>query len=142
MIARIAAAAIGVPMLALVTVLIWGALRGPAPPAIVDRQSAPSASLSEQLSEGLIEIEVYLPGDRTYLINVRFSSDPTSTILSGMPPDVTMATADMHMGGFSPPLELISAGVWQAGGKVTMAGNWIISVGYGQDFAELPFRVK
>lgn len=34
MIARIAAAAIGVPMLALVTVLIWGALRGPVPPAI------------------------------------------------------------------------------------------------------------
>ena len=142
MIARITAALIGLPLLALIAVFIWGALRGPVQPGPTDRQSAPSASLSEQTSEGLIEVEVYLPGDMTYLIDIRFSPDPTSTILSGIPPEVTMAMAGMNMAGFSPPLELISAGVWRARGGMTMPGNWIISVGYGEDFAELLFRIE
>lgn len=139
MIAKITAALIGIPLLVLLAMLAWGGLRGPTVPT---DQTQPAATLSEQLSEGLIEAQVYVLGDLSYRIDIQFSPDTTSNILSGMPPDVIMAMATMHMDGFDPPLELVGAGMWRTVGKLPMAGDWILNVGYGDDFAEVNFSVE
>lgn len=139
MIAKITAALIGIPLLVLLAMLAWGGLRGPTVPT---DQTQPAATLSEQLSEGLIEAQVYVLGDLSYRIEIQFSPDTTSNILSGMPPDVIMAMATMHMDGFDPPLELVGAGMWRTVGKLPMAGDWILNVGYGDDFAEVIFSVE
>ena len=142
MIAKITSALIGVPLLAFLALLAWGGLRGPTAPTRTADQTQPAATLSEQLSEGLIEAQVYVLGDLSYRIDIQFSPDTTSTILSGMPPDVVLATATMHMDGFDPPLEFVGAGMWRTVGKLPMAGDRILNVGYGDDFAEVIFSVE
>lgn len=138
---RIIAAALGLAMLALVAVFAWGGSRGPAPAEQGLAGNGPAATLSEQLSEGLIEAQVHLSGGLDYRIDIQFSPDPTSTIPFSLRPEVNFSMADMHMDGFDPPLELVGAGVWRTQGKMPMAGRWIMSVGYGEEFAELSFRV-
>ena len=142
MIAKIASAVIGILLLAFLALLVWGGLRGPTAPADGVDISQPAETLSEQLSEGLIEAQVYVLGDLSYRIDIQFSPEPTSTILDGMPPEVIMAMATMHMDGFDPPLELVGSGMWRTVGKLPMAGDWILNVGYGDDFAEVNFSVE
>ncbi|WP_054005301.1 hypothetical protein [Cypionkella psychrotolerans] len=142
MIAKITSALIGIPLLALLAVLAWGGLRSPTSQTAPGNQSQPAATLSEQLSEGLIEAQVYVLGDLSYRIDIQFSPEATSTIPASMPPDVIMAMVSMHMDGFDPPLELLGAGMWRTQGKLPMAGDWILNVGYGDDFAEATFNVE
>lgn len=142
MIAKITSAVIGIPLLALLALLAWSGLRGPNNPAATADQTQPAATLSEQLSDGLIEAQVYVLGDLSYLIDIQFSPETTSTILTVTPPDVVMAMVTMHMDGFDPPLELVGAGMWRTQGKLPMAGDWILNVGYGDDFAEVTFKVE
>ena len=132
----------GFPMLALAALFAWGGLHDPAPSRAEGAIGKPAVILSEQLGDGLIEAQVYLPGDLTYRIDIQFSPDAASTVFYGARPDVVFAMADMHMDGFDPPLELVGTGAWRTQGKVPMAGRWILSVGYGEDFAEVMFLVK
>ena len=61
---------------------------------------------------------------------------------AGMRPDVNFAMAAMHMDGVTPPLALVEAGVWRAKVKLPMAGRWIVSVGFGEEFAEVEFDAR
>lgn len=140
--AKVTSAVIGVALLVLIAMLAWGGLRSPAPSAGAGDPSQPVAELSEQLSEGLIEAQVYALGDLNYRIEVQFSPEATSTTLTGVPPEVIMAMVTMHMDGFDPPLELVGAGAWRTVGKLPMAGDWILNVGYGDDFAEVLFKIE
>ena len=142
MIAKITSALIGIPLLAFLAMLAWGGLRGPSAPTGTADQTQPAATLSEQFSEGLIEAQVYVLGNLSYRIEVQFSPEANSTALSGVSPDVVMAMVTMHMDGFDPPLELVGAGAWRTVGKLPMAGDWILNVGYGDDFAEVVFTVN
>lgn len=142
MTANITSAVIGILLLALLAMLAWGGLRGPSNPAATADQTQPAAILSEQLSDGLIEAQVYVLGNLSYRIDIQFSPETTSTILTGVPPDVVLAMATMHMDGFDPPLELVGAGMWRTQGKLPMAGDWILNVGSGDDFAEVTFNVE
>ncbi len=98
--------------------------------------------MSEQLSDGLIEAQIYLEGDLAYRIDIQFTPNATSTIPISLRPDVILAMADMHRDGFDPPLELIGAGEWRTRGKVPMAGQWIMNAGYGDEFAEVTFAIE
>ena len=142
MIAKITSALIGIPLLAFLAMLAWGGLRGPSAPTGTADQTQPAATLSEQLSEGLIEAQVYVLSNLSYRIEVQFSPEANSTTLSSVPPDVVLAMVTMHMDGFDPPLELVEAGAWRTVGKLPMAGDWILNVGYGDDFAEVVFTVN
>jgi hypothetical protein len=134
MIVKIASALFGLPMLVLMALFAWGALRsGP---------EAETDSTAEQLSDGLIEAQVYMTGDLNYRIEVQFSPDPTSNIPSSMPPDVVLSMTTMHMDGFDQPLELVGPGAWRSKGKIPMAGMWIMNVGYGDEFAEVLFAAE
>jgi hypothetical protein len=142
MIVKIASALFGLPMLVLVALFAWGALRS-GPEADTDStEGQPAAILSEQLSDGLIEAQVYMTGDLNYRIEVQFSPDPTSNIPSTMPPDVVLSMTTMHMDGFDQPLELVGPGAWRSKGKIPMAGMWIMNVGYGDEFAEVLFAAE
>ena len=61
---------------------------------------------------------------------------------AGMRPDVNFAMAAMHMDGVTPPLALVEAGVWRADVKLPMAGRWVVSVGFGEEFAEVEFDAR
>lgn len=139
---KILAAFVGLPMLAFVVLLFWGgAVQSPdAEP--IDASGGPVAVMSEQLSDGLIEAQVYLTGNLGYQIDIQFSPEAGSTIAATMPPDVNLAMVDMHMDGYTLPLELIGSGAWRSKGKMPMAGKWIMSIGFGDEFAELTFDVK
>ncbi|WP_156317634.1 hypothetical protein [Cypionkella psychrotolerans] len=98
--------------------------------------------MSEQLTDGLIEAQVYLTGNLGYQINIQFSPVEASTIAATMRPDVNLAMVDMHMDGYTLPLELIGAGAWRSKGKMPMAGLWVMSIGFGDEFAEVTFDAK
>jgi hypothetical protein len=50
--------------------------------------------------------------------------------------------AAMHMDGVTPPLALVETGVWRAKVELPMAGRWIVSVGFGEEFAEVEFDAR
>lgn len=137
---KIIAALIGAPIILLVAVFGWGALRGPTHLNAAIDQTQPTATLSEQLSEGLLETQVFALGNLNYRIEIQFSPEATSTSLTGVPPVVILSMAKMEMEGFQPPLELVGAGAWRSVGQLPMAGDWIMNVGYGDDFIEVPFK--
>lgn len=142
MIIKAVCALIGLPVLALVGLFVWGGLRsGPAPLSESDAL-IPAAILSEQLSDGMIEAQVYVLGNLGYRIEIQFSPSFTSNISSTMPPEVSLSMESMHMDGLNQPLELVGNGAWQGQGEVPMAGIWIVNVGYGDEFAEVPFAAR
>lgn len=142
MILKIITALVGIPLMALIAMLVWTGLRGPTAQTDGSGQNQPAVTLKEQLTDGLFEAQVYLPGDKTYKIDIQFSPEPTSTIMNGMPPEVVMSMVTMGMEGFVPSLELVGAGMWRTAGKLPMAGDWILNVGYGDDFVEVRFNVQ
>lgn len=139
MLIKIAAALFGVPMLAFAALFIWVGLRAGPQPGPDSEAGRPAATLSEQLSDGLIEAQVYVLGDLAYRIEIQFSPGSTSNIPSTMPPDVNLSMASVHMDGFELPLELVGPGEWRSQGKIPMTGMWIMNVGYGDEFAEVLF---
>lgn len=142
MLIKIASALFGLPMLALAALLAWGALRTSPQSEPDPRAEQPAAILSEQLSDGLIEAQIYMTGDLNYRIEIQFSPEATSNIPSTMPPEVVLSMTTMHMDGFDQPLELLGPGEWRSQGKIPMAGMWIMNVGYGDEFAELLFAAE
>lgn len=139
---RLVAAFLGLLVVVFTGFFVWAALRGPNPPQRIAGEGSPVKTLSEQLSDGLIEAQVRALGNLTYEIGIQFSPEPNSVIAVGMPPDINISMETMHMDGFEPPLELVGAGAWRARGKMPMAGRWILSVGFGDEFVELTFDVK
>lgn len=142
MLTKIASALFGLPMLALAALFAWGALRSGPQSEPDPRTEQPVAILSEQLSDGLIEAQIYMTGDLNYRIEIQFSPEVTSNIPSTMPPEVVLSMTTLHMDGFDQPLELIGLGEWRSQGKIPMAGMWIMNVGYGDEFAEVLFAAE
>lgn len=67
---------------------------------------------------------------------------PDAVAYAGMRPDVNFAMVDMHMDGVVSPLELVEAGIWLANLTLPMAGRWVVSVGFGEEFAEVEFDAR
>jgi hypothetical protein len=142
MLIKIASALFGLPMLALAALFAWGALRSGPQSDPDPGAERPAAILSEQLTEGLIEAQIYMIGDLNYRIEIQFSPEGTSTIPSSMPPEVVLSMTTMHMDSFDQPLELVGPGAWRSKGKMPMAGMWIMNIGYGEEFAEVLFAAE
>lgn len=87
--AKITAAIIGVPLIVLVAMPVWGGERGPAPATGAGDQSQPVAELSVLLCEGLFEAQAYVVGKLTCRVEIspRRQAQPTPQV----PPDVIMA---------------------------------------------------
>lgn len=142
MLIKAVCALIGLLILALVAPFVWGELRLGPESVSESGPSIPTATLSEQISDGLIEAQVFVLGNLAYRIEIQFSPGSTSSIPSTMPPEVILSMASMHMDGFDQPLELVGPGAWRSQGKIPMAGMWIMSVGYGDEFAEVLFAAE
>lgn len=151
------AAAVGAFFLAFSVGFAWLVLRGPVPPeptqtaqgripADEDGSSAvarsPVASLSETFADGTIEAEIHLGRALTYRIYLSFVRSSGSAISAGARPTLLLTMADMHMDGLEPALEIVGPGEWRASGKLPMAGRWVVSAGFGDEFAEAIVAVK
>ncbi len=142
MLIKVFCALFGFLIIALLAMFVWGELRYGLQSSSEIREVTAVATLSEQLSDGLIEAQVYVLGDLAYRIEIQFSPDSTSNIPSTMPPEINLGMELVHMDGFDQPLKMVGNGEWQSQGKVPEAGMWILNVGYGDDFAEVHFAVE
>lgn len=136
---RVLAILVALGVLGFVGAFIWAAMRGPASVQTASDGVAPTASVSEMLSDGRLDVQVYATGNRDVRMEIQFMPDADAVEAVGMRPDVNFAMAEMHMDGFTPPLELVDAGVWRVNLKLPMAGLWIVNVGFGEEFAEIQF---
>lgn len=123
-------------------VFAWGALRTPTPGASSGNLVKPTASVSETLSDGRLDIQVYATGDRDVRLEIQFLPDANAPELAGMRPEVNFGMVDVHRDGFNPPLELVGAGRWRAKFKMPRTGRWVVNVGFGEDFAEVEFDAR
>ena len=80
--------------------------------------------------------------NRDVRLEIQFTPDADAIESAAMRPDVNFAMLEMHMDGFDPPLQLVEAGVWRANLKLPMAGRWVVSVGFGEDRAEVEFDAQ
>jgi hypothetical protein len=101
-----------------------------------------TAKVSEALADGRMDVQVYALGGRDVRLEIQFMPDTDAGAAAGMRPDVNFAMVDMHMDGIAPPLQLVEAGVWRADVKLPMAGRWVVSVGFGEEFAEVEFDAR
>jgi hypothetical protein len=104
--------------------------------------TAPTAAVSEVLSDGRIDVQVFALGNRNVRLEIQFRPDLDAAGSAGMRPDVNFAMVEMHMDGFDPPLELVEAGVWRANLRLPMTGRWIVTVGFGEERAEVEFDAR
>ena len=132
---------VAIGLVLFVGAFIWAAIRTPASVQTSSNDGAPTASVSETLSDGRLDVEVYAIGNRDVWMEIQFAPDPDVAEAINMRPDVNFAMVEMHMDGLTPPLELVDAGVWRVKLKLPMAGKWIVSVGFGEEFAEVQFDV-
>ena len=136
---RVLAICFALGILALVGAFVWAAMRPPATVPIPSGGVAPTGSVSEMLSDGRLDVQVYTTGSRDVRIEIQFIPDADVVDAASMRPDVNFAMVEMHMDGLTPPLELVEAGVWRVNLKLPMAGLWIVNVGFGEEFAEIQF---
>ena len=139
---RVLAVLLAVAILTLVGAFIWVALRTLDPRDPGDDRDMPTAEISEVLSDGRIDVQVYALGNRDVRLEIQFTADADAVESAGMRPDVNFAMLEMHMDGFDPPLQLVETGVWRARLKMPMAGRWVVSVGFGEDRAEVEFDAE
>ena len=142
MVTKWIAMGLGVAFLVFVAVFMSAGLRGTESAQSAGDMSGPAAVLSEQLSDGRIEAQVFSPGNRDIRLEVQFMPNSESTVPAGMQPEVISVMANMNMDGFDPPLESTGPNAWRSSFKLPMAGRWIVSVGYGEEFAEVEFDAQ
>lgn len=139
---RVLALTLALGVLALVAAFIWATVRTLDPRDTGSDRNVPTAEVSEVLSDGRIDVQVYALGNRDVRLEIQFTPDADAIESAAMRPDVNFAMMEMHMDGFDPPLQLVEAGVWRANLKLPMAGRWIVSVGFGEDRAEVEFDAQ
>ena len=142
MMAKSLAMGLGLVFLAFAAVFMSAGLRGTEPAQSAGDMSGPAAMLSEQLSDGRIEAQVFSPGNRDIRLEVQFIPNSESTVPAGMQPEVIFVMANKHMDGFDPPLESTGPDAWRSSFKLPMAGRWLVSVGFGEEFAEMEFDAQ
>lgn len=121
---------------------IWTAIRPPADEQQAAAGAGATATLSEVLSDGRIEAQVFALGGSAVQLDIRFTPNADALEAAGMRPSVNFAMVDMHMDGIDPPLQLVEAGAWRARFKLPMAGRWVVNIGMGEDFAEVEFDAE
>ena len=125
-----------------VGVFIWTTAWTLDPRDTISADPSVTAEVSEALSDGRMDVQVYALGGRDVRLEIQFMPDTDAGAAAGMRPDVNFAMVDMHMDGVAPPLQLVEAGVWRADVKLPMAGRWVVSVGFGEEFAEVEFDAR
>lgn len=136
---KLLAACLGLGVLAFAGIFIWGAARPLDPVQSRGGAGQPTASTAEAFSDGRIDIEIYVLGNRDIRLEVKFIPEADVSEADAVQPHVNFAMVGMHMDGFTPSLERAGAGAWGANLKLPMAGRWIASVGFGEEFAEVEF---
>ncbi|MES2667813.1 MAG: hypothetical protein V4712_17130 [Pseudomonadota bacterium] len=136
---RLLALSICLVMFAFVGSFLWAVMRPPGAAQTSASGAAPTASISELLPGGRLDMQVYALGNRDVRIEIRFIPDAGPAEQPGLTPDVNLAMVKMHMDGISPPLEQVGAGAWRINLKLPMAGQWVVSVGFAEEFAEVQF---
>ena len=139
---RALALVVPVGVLVFVGAFIWAALRPPASVQTSADGTAPTASVSETLSDGRLDVQIFALGNRNVRLEIQFMPDADALEMAAMRPDVNFAMVEMHMDGFDAPLQLVETGIWRANFKLPMAGRWVVNVGFGEDFAEVEFDAK
>lgn len=139
---RVIAAILAICIVTFVGIFIWTTVWTIDPREAVSADGSPSTNITEQLSDGQLDVQVYVLGSQEVRLEIQFMPDADALETSGMRPDVSFAMTDMHMDGVAPPIELVGAGVWRAKVKLPMAGRWIVNVGFGEEFAEAEFDVR
>ncbi|MES2913507.1 MAG: FixH family protein [Pseudomonadota bacterium] len=137
-----------------VGMFIWAAVRPPPTWQTPAGGAAPTASVSERLSLGRLDVQVYAVGNRNVRLDIQFMPDAGMANMNGMGgmggmadmdsmrPDVNFAMVEMHMNEVDPPLKLVEPGVWRAEVELPMAGRWIVNVGFSEEFVEIEFDAK
>ncbi len=137
---RFIAAILAVGFVLFAGAFIWATVRpsaqGEAPAAV----PAATATLSEVLSDGRIEAQVFALGNRDIQLDLKFLHAADGIETADMRPSVNFAMVQMHMDGIEPPLQPIAAGVWRVRFRLPMAGRWVVNVGMGEEFAEVEFN--
>lgn len=139
---RVLAALVALGVFAFVGAFIWAAVR---PPASVQASAAgatPAASVSDTLSDGRLDAQIFDLGNQDVQLDIQVSPNSDAVEMANMRPYVNFAMVGMHMDGFDPSLQLIGSGIWRANVKLPMAGRWVVSVGFGEDFVEMEFDAE
>lgn len=139
---RVLAVTLALGVFALVAAFIWATVGTLDPRDTVANRDVPTAEVSEVLPDGRIDVQVYALGNRDVRLEIQFTPNGDAVETAAMRPDVNFAMVEMHMDGFDPPLQLIEAGAWRANLKLPMAGRWVVSVGFGEDRAEVEFDAE
>ena len=125
-----------------VGVFIWTTVWTLDPRDTISADPSVTAEVSEAFSDGRMDVQVYALGGRDVRLEIQFMPDTDAGVAADMRPDVNFAMVDMHMDSIAPPLQLVEAGVWRADVKLPMAGRWVVSVGFGEEFAEVEFDAQ
>ena len=125
-----------------VGVFIWTTVWTLDPRDTISADPSATAEVSEALSDGRMDVQVYALGNLDVRVEIQFMPDTDAGAAAGMRPVVNFAMVDMHMDGIAPPLQLVEAGVWRAVVKLSMAGRWVVSVGFGEECAEVEFDAR
>lgn len=104
--------------------------------------AVPVVTLSESLSDGRIEAEIYLGDALGYRIELRRLDATGLAIPVGARPMLVLTMAGMHMNEIEPALEIAGQGAWRASGALPMAGRWVMSTGFGDEIAEVAFDAR
>lgn len=125
-----------------VGMFVWAAFRPAVSPQTIAEGAAPTASVSETLSDGRLDVQVYAIGNRNVRLDIQFKADADAAAMAGMRPDVYVAMVEMKMNEVDPPLQLVEPGVWRADVELPMAGRWVVNVGFSEEFVEVEFDAK
>ena len=85
-------------------------------------------------------MKVYAIGNQDIRLEIKFFPVAINLAAVEMRPDINFAMAEMHMDGITPPLQLVETGLWRSDLRLPMAGQWLVSVGIGDEFAEMEFN--
>lgn len=148
MITRVLAFLAALGIAGFVGMFVWAAFRPAASLQTSAEGAAPTASVSETLSDGRLDVQVYAIGNRNVRLDIRFVPDSNMANMDGMAdmdglrPDVNFAMVEMHMNEVDPPLQRVEPGVWRAEVELPMAGRYIVSVGFSEEFVEVEFDAE
>lgn len=127
----------------IVAFFVWDALRTDTPFRTDSAEMVPAAVTSEKFFEGQLEVQVFVLGNQKVLLEIQFEpADRSSLDLENLVPEVVFAMTSGHMDGFDPPLERLQPGVWRSTFAAPEVGRWIVSAGFGEEFAEVELDVK
>tara|TARA_R110002096_G_scaffold299638_1_gene494344 strand:+ start:805 stop:1200 length:396 start_codon:yes stop_codon:yes gene_type:complete len=97
--------------------------------------------LSEDMPDGRVDVMVTQRDDLRITLEVSLVAT-ASIDLSQLQPVAVLAMEAMHMDGVSPTLASRREGVWIGEATLPMSGEWVMSIGFGEEFIETAFEVQ